>query len=369
MQTIRWGIMGTGRIAELFAQGLQHVSNAEITGAASRNKNNADRFAARFGVPRTYESYEELAAAADIDVIYIATPNTLHRDNALLCLKHKKHILVEKPFAINAREASEIIDEARRQRCFCMEAMWMRFLPAMQKARQIVDSGILGDIRILTADFGLARPYDASDRVFNRELGGGSLLDLGVYPISLSWYLMGAAESAIGSASMTPTGVDEQASVILNYPGGAKAICTSSLNALTPHEAVINGTHGRLKIHAPIWRPSRLTVESFGAPVKPGDQTGSKGRLDDLKNNPLVGYAKQTFDGIVAPALNNLRRGTAVPYVGNGYNYEAIEVNRCVAAGETESPIMPMRETLQIMEVMDSVRKTWNLEYPADLIR
>ncbi len=365
MEAIRWGIMGTGNIANLFAKGLSHVTDAKLVGVASRNAAKAKDFAQKYGIERSYDSYEQLTQADDIDVIFVATPATVHRDNALLCLHNRKHILCEKPFTINAKEAREVLDAAKSQQLFCMEAMWMRFLPAMQKAREIIDSGIIGDIRFLTADFGIAHSYDPEHRLFNRSLGGGALLDLGVYPVSLAYFMMGAPDHAVGEASMTPSGVDEQSTVILCYHGGAKAVCSSSLNVKTSQEAVINGTHGTLRIHAPVWRPSRLSIETFSPPQTV--DTANPERLSKLRDNALVGRARQTFDGLVKPVLNNLRNGIGAPFVGNGYNYEAAEVNKCLKEGKLECPSMPWKDTLSIMSLLDDIRSKWGLRYPNDL--
>ncbi|MES2308875.1 MAG: Gfo/Idh/MocA family oxidoreductase, partial [Verrucomicrobiota bacterium] len=260
-----------------------------------------------------------------IDAVYIATPHPFHQENSILCLKEGKAVLCEKPFTINALEAAEVIDVAKEQKQFLMEGMWSRFLPHVVKARELIQSGAIGDPRLLQADFGFKGEWNPEGRLFNPHLGGGALLDVGVYPISLSFYLFGAPKKIQSQACLGKTGVDEQASLLFEYEGGRMALLSTSIQTTTPQEAVIMGSEGSIRLHRPWWGPSHLTLTT-----KRGDEV------------------------------------MAFPKVGNGYNYEAEEVGRCLREGLFESPVMPWDESLAIMKTMDALRKEWGLVYPME---
>mgnify|MGYP001818713663 CR=1 FL=1 len=322
--TVRWGILGTGAIARQFALGLQDAQHAQLVAVGSRSAHRAAAFAADFNAPRRHESYEGLAEDSSVDVVYVATPHPMHSDNCLLLIAHGKAVLCEKPFTLNAAQAGQVIAAARSQGTFLMEAMWTRFIPAVVKAMALVSDGVIGDIRMVQADFGFRAPPDPMSRLLNKDLGGGSLLDVGMYPLSLTSMLLGAQpEQVVASAHLGETGVDEQAVVVLRYPGGELAVCSSAVRTNTPIEATIMGTEGSIRLHAPFYRSPGLTLRR--------------------------GEHKEYF---------------SLPLRGNGYNYEAEEVGRCLQQGLLESPIMPLDESLALMALMDTVRAQWQLRYP-----
>lgn len=323
---IRWGIIGTGRICGEFATGLQVVPEAELVAVGSRTAAAANKFGDKFAIRRRHASYEALANDPEVDVVYVGTPHSLHRANSLLCLQAGKAVLCEKPFAINAAEAARMIELARAKKLFLMEAMWTRFIPAVVRVRQILADGIIGEVHMLTADLGFRANYDPQHRLFNLELGGGALLDIGIYPLSWASMLFGRPDRVTGLAHLGETGVDEQMSVSLGYKGGQLANLYASLRTDSPIEAIIMGSRGRIRLHAPMFRPTRLTLSISGQP-------------DEVIELPLT---------------------------GNGYNYQAVEVMDCLRAGRLESQTMPLDETLAIMQTMDQIRALWGLKYPLE---
>lgn len=323
----RWGILGTGNIAKQFARGLRVVDDAELVAVGSRSQEAADAFGAEFNVPRRYPTYEGLAADPEVQAVYISTPHPYHYHNALLCLNAGKAVLCEKPFTINAAEAEQVINTAREKRLFLMEAMWTRYIPAMVRVRQIVRSGMIGGLRMLTADFGFRTGFNAQHRLFNPELGGGALLDVGIYPISLASILFGMQPTQIAStAHLGETGVDEQSAYLFSYPDGQIAQLSSATRTQTPQEAILMGTEGWIRIHSPWWQPRAFTLALAG------------------KTPELV----------------------EMPFAGNGYNYEAIAVAECIREGALESDIMPLDETLGLMRTLDAIRAQWGLVYPME---
>lgn len=362
---IRWGILGSGAIARQFAEGLRVLPEAQLLAIGSRSVSTAQEFARAYQIPRAYDSYQNLVNDPDIDVVYVATPHVRHRDDCLLCLEAGKAVLCEKPLAMNARAAQEIIDQARQRKLFCMEAMWMRFIPLIQQVKQIIDQGSIGDILTLTAEFGYPTEFDPENRFFNSSLGGGALLDRGGYPLSLAFYLLGEPLAVTGQAYLGTTGVDEQSAYLLSYPGGAMAQLSASLRAYTTNTATITGTTGKIIIHPPFCRPDHISV----IPLSPEpvvttrspyrSPSGLKGRLSSwMKQLP---GARQ-----IVSRLRDKTQTFSSPSVGNGLNYEAAEVNRCLRQGLLESSIMPLDESLRILQLMDSLRKQWGLHYPQD---
>ncbi|MGD9145389.1 MAG: Gfo/Idh/MocA family oxidoreductase [Anaerolineae bacterium] len=324
--TIRWGILGTGWIASEFAQGLAELPDAELAAVGSRTAGSASRFADRFQVPRRHASYQALAEDPGVDVIYVATPNPLHREHCLLCLDADKPVLCEKPFALNAGQAGDMVRAAREKKLFLMEAMWSRFFPLMAKVRELVDEGAIGEVQMLVADLCIQFDFDPSDRRYAPDLGGGALLDLGVYPLSLASMLIGAPARITSLAHLGATGVDEQASITLGYDQGQVSTLYASLRADSPVEAILLGTKGQIRIH-PWWiRPDAITLSVAGQ-----EDT----RLE-------------------------------MPFAGNGYQFEAAEVMACLRAGKLESDLMPLDETLSIMETMDTIRAQWGLRFPGE---
>jgi predicted dehydrogenase len=320
----RWGILGTGSIAFKFATGLVAVPGAELLAVGSRAQATADAFADQFGAPRRHASYEALANDPDVDAIYVATPHSLHRENSILCLRAGKAVLCEKPFTINAAQAEDVIAVARQEGRFLMEAMWSRFLPAMARVRELVAEGAIGHVQMLSADFGF-RAAVTKGRLFNPELGGGALLDVGVYNLSLASMIFGAPSRVASLAHLGETGVDELAAMILGYDGGQMAILHTAVRTTTPQEAILMGTEGWVRLHSPWWRPDTFTV-----------------------------------------AVAGQEESVHLPFEGNGYGHEATEVMACVRAGKLESDVMPLDETLQILETMDQLRAQWGLKYPME---
>lgn len=324
---VRWGILGTGHIAHKFAVGLRALPDAELLAVGSRTQQGADRFGDEFGIPRRYASYEALAADREVEAIYISTPHTFHAANSLLCLEHGKHVLCEKPFALNAQEAEQVIAKAREKGLFLMEAMWTRFLPAFVRLREMLAEGSIGDVWMLVADFGFRARFDPRSRLFAPELGGGALLDIGIYPVSLSYMVFGPPDRIQAMAHLGQTGVDERSAMQFGYQGGQLAVLSCAISTRTAMEATIAGTAGYVHIPAPWWRTERL-------------------RLSMVDQSDVL---------IDAPFGR-----------GNGYNFEAAELMRCVRAGELESKIMPLDETLAIMRTLDAIRAQWGLRYPGE---
>ena len=324
---IRWGILGPGRIAGKLAAALRESEGAELAAVGSRSLERAERFAAGFGFARAHGSYEELARDAGVDAVYIATPHSRHRDDTLLCLHAGKHVLCEKPFAINAAEAEEMIAAARAQKLALMEAMWMRFMPSILKVRNLVEGGEIGEIRKITADFGFRARFDPESRLFDPALGGGALLDVGVYPVSLAFFLLGEPATVSGLAHIGETGVDEESTAILGYGSGAQALLTMALRLESPQEAFILGTEGSIWIPRGWWKSERIVVRD-------------KGRRE------------RTID---------------LPRIENGFICQAEEIMGLIHAGKTESGLMPLDDSLAVMRIMDRIREHWGLIYPMEI--
>ncbi len=334
---------------------MARVPGARLAAVGSRTREAAESFAKDFGKPRAHDSYEALAADPDVDIVYVATPHVLHKDNCLLALRNGKAVLCEKPFAVNAAEAGEVIRMAREKGLFAMEAMWTRFLPAIVRVRELLAAGTIGEPRWLRADFGFKAPFNPKSRIFDPALGGGALLDVGVYPVSLASMVFGPPKEISSNAVIGPTGVDEQDAIILGYDGGRLATLDACVTMTTPTEAVIAGEKGIIRIHTPFFRPRRIS----------------------LGLNKLTGLSEKRMAWLrraarMVPAISRLRgalegrqgRVFRIPYRGNGLHYQAIEVQRCLDLGLTESPVMPLDETLAIMETMDRIRAPWGLVYP-----
>ena len=325
-EKLRWGILATARIARKFAAGLKSSECGELVAAGSRSQEKADAFGEELSIPRRHGSYQALADDGEVDAIYVATPHPMHKDAAILCLQAGKAVLCEKPFTVNAAQAEQVIAVARERGVFCMEAMWSRFLPSVQKAKEIVESGRIGELRMIMADFGFRTGWDPEGRLLDPELAGGGLLDVGIYPLSLAGMFFGEAKEVASLAHLGETGVDEQAGIVIKYAGGRIGAMTTGVRIHTPMEAWLLGTEGKIHLHHPWWRGGKLTILK--------DQ-------DELET--------------IEP-----------PMVGNGYNYEADEVARCIAAGKTESDVMPLDETLSLIRTMDAIRAQWGLKYPME---
>jgi predicted dehydrogenase len=325
MSTTRWGILGLGSIANQFATGLTVLPDAVLQAVGSRSQEKADQFGEKYGAVNRHGSYAALVADPEVDVIYIATPHPMHAADMKLCLEAGKPVLCEKPFTINAAEAEEVVALARSRGIFLMEGMWSRFFPLMGRLRELIQSGAIGEPRMIQADFGFRAGFDPKSRLFDPVLGGGALLDVGCYVISLASMIFGEPSQVTGVAQLGETGVDEQAAMSFLYPNGALAILSTAVRTNTPHDATFIGTEGFIKVRSPWWHPTAMTVVSGG-------------KSEEIE----------------------------VPYVGNGFNYEADCVANCLREGRTECPTLPLDESVAIMRTMDTLRAQWGLKYPSE---
>jgi predicted dehydrogenase len=315
-EPLRWGLIGTGLIAGVFARDLELTESGRVIAVGSRALESADRFADRFAIPNRHGSYKELVSDPEVDVVYVATPHPMHRDDALLALRAGKPVLVEKPFTMNGSEAEEVVAEARGAGLFLMEAMWSRFLPHMAEVRRLLAEGVLGEIITVSADHGQWFERDAETRFFSPALGGGALLDLGVYTISFASMVLGPPDRILAISEPAFTGVDAQTSMLFSYAGGAQAILNCTVCAKSPTRGAIVGTEGRIEIDG-----------------------------DDF-------YAPNSFTLI--PRLGEPTR-FEIPHEGHGIRHQADEVARCLQAGLLESPLLPLDESVSIMRTLDGV--------------
>jgi dihydrodiol dehydrogenase / D-xylose 1-dehydrogenase (NADP) len=322
---VQWGILAPGGIARKFAEGLSALADAELAAVGSRSLERAEAFGRKWGARRFYGSYEELVADPELDAVYVSSPHVGHAEHSILALEAGKAVLCEKPFAINVAQARKVAETARRRRVFCMEAMWTRFLPTMVRLRELLAERAIGDPQMVMADFGFRCDGNPAGRLMNPTLGGGGLLDVGIYPISLAFMVLGPPERITGLATIGPTGVDEQSTVVMTHARGALSVSTSAVRTNTPQEAVVMGTLGRITLGQGWWNGKELTVHL------PGET-----------------------------------RRIEPPRVGNGYNYEAAEVGRCLREGRPESAVMGLDESLRIMEAVDEARRQWGLRYPME---
>jgi predicted dehydrogenase len=350
---VRFGVVGTGTMARRFAAALMHAEGAALAAVASRSSERAARFAARCGgaFAHAHGSYEALLADDTVDVVYVATPHHRHRDDCLAAIAARKAVLCEKPFARDAAEAREVIAAARRQRVFCMEAMWTRFVPAYRRMIELVARGELGDPRLLVADFSVPVEHDPANRFFNRDLGGGALLDRGVYVVAMAHDLFGPPVEIQSMVVPAATGVDAQAAAVLRHAGGRLAVLTVSLSVYAGNEAVLAGTRGRLRLLEPLACPPALATR--GAPVV----TASEPDGDASLTRRLKALARRSALLRRAYALvGGGARRIDLPPTGNGYVHEIDEVVRCIRAGRTESGIMPLDHSYAVLETLDAIR-------------
>ncbi|MFF4878369.1 MULTISPECIES: Gfo/Idh/MocA family protein [unclassified Micromonospora] len=319
----RWGILATGHIASRFAEDLRLVPDAELVAVGSRAADSAQRFAEKHDVKRAYASWVELAADPEVDVIYVATPHAAHYEAAMTCLTAGRPVLLEKPFTLDLATSAELVDTARAAGTFLMEAMWMRTNPMILRVVQLIAEGAIGTVSSVRADFGVSGPFPAEHRMRAAALGGGALLDLGVYPISLAHLLLGVPQQIRSWAQLGPEGTDENTGILFGYDTGALATLSCGMVGSSGQTASITGTAGRIDLPEPFFRPGSLVLHRDGA--EPETITADT--------------------------------------VGNGYQYEAIEVQRCLAAGLTESPLVPHATTLEVMALLDAVREQIGVRY------
>ncbi|MEV7564016.1 Gfo/Idh/MocA family protein [Streptomyces tanashiensis] len=324
--TVRWGILATGGIAERFTTDLLALDGAEVVAVASRTEASAKAFADRFGIPRAYGEWAGLFADEDVDVVYVATPHHAHRTAAGLALEAGKAVLCEKALTLNAREAEELVALARDRGLFLMEAMWMYCNPLIRRITELVRDGAIGEVRTVQADFGLAGPFDAGHRLRDPAVGGGALLDLGVYPVSFAQLLLGEPSAVHAHASISPEGVDLNTGMLLGWDSGASALLSCSLEADTPLTASVTGTEGRIDVPRGFFFPERFTLSRAGR--EPEEFTSS----DDP----------------------------------HSFRHEAAEVMRVLRAGGTESPLVPLDGSLAVMRTLDAVRDRIGVRYPSE---
>lgn len=326
---LRWGILGSGGIAAAMTTALLEGTAQRVVAVGSRDLARAREFAERFGLPRAHGSYEELVADPEVDVVYVATPHSEHRDHALLAIGAGKHVLVEKAFTRNASETDEVLEAAATAGVTCLEAMWSRFLPGYDVVRRAVESGLLGDVRQIAADHGQLLYPNGPARLATPELAGGALLDLGVYPLHLAAMLMPRIEAVTATGTLTPSGVDEQEVVALRDASGVVASVSACMSASTPTVASISGTRARLDLAGEFYRHTTI-------------------RLTDPTGRVLDSWEPHPDD----PRL--------------GLRYEAAELARLVAEGRQESPLLPWAETRRVMALMDEIRAQLGVVLPGE---
>ncbi len=325
-KVIGWGLVGTGSMASKFIQALQSVEEAVPVAVASRSAQRAGAFSEQFDIPRHYGSYRELLEDTSVDVVYIATPHASHSEICIACLEMGKAVLCEKPFAINAFQARAVIELARKKALFLMEAMWTRFVPAIDKLRELLLQQRIGDVQIMLAGGAYMPDPEPQHYLFNKDLGGGILLDAGVYLVSMASMVFGGPEQVLATGELGDTGVDEHEAILLSHRGGQIANLYVSHRAKSAPDLTLLGSKGKIYLHPPVFCPSGLTLSIDGMP-------------------------EEVFD---------------FPAPIGGYHYQVREVNRCLREGRKESPLMLLDETLEIMETMDEIRRQIGMHYPAD---
>ncbi|MRG60461.1 gfo/Idh/MocA family oxidoreductase [Agromyces sp. CFH 90414] len=323
---LRWGILATGGIAHAFTNDLK-LNGFDVRAVGSRRQEAADAFAAEFGIPTAYGSYEQLVADPEVDVVYVSTPHPFHAENAALAIEAGKHVLVEKPFALNAVQARRVADLAAAEGVLVLEAMWTRYLPHMARIREIIAEGTLGDVRTLIVDHSQKLSDDPSHRLNALELGGGALLDLGIYPVSFAWDLFGAPLSIQSTATFKPTGADGQIATTFGYGGDRIAFGVSVSDAKGPNRATILGTEARIEIDAVWYAPTTFRV---------------------------IGH-----DGAVLEEYRS-------ELTGRGMHFQAEAVERLVAEGNLGGDLLPIEETVAIMGTLDAIREEIGLRYPGE---
>lgn len=319
----KWGIIGPGKIANKFAVALARVPGSVLWAVASRDEIKAKAFAEKHGAEKYYTTYEAIATDTDIDVVYIATPHTFHHAHALLCLKNKKAVLCEKPMSVNYASTMQMVAVARENNVFLMEALWTRFLPITNKVLELISDGVIGNVKFVKADFGTIFPFNADSRIYNVKLGGGSLLDIGVYPLFLALLLLGKPDEIKSMAHLAETGADETMSISLSYNNGNMAALFSTFAGHTPLTADITGNKGCIFLPVPWYKGSSIIVKTNA-----GEETG-----------------------------------IAVPYGDNGFEFEIEEVTRCLDNGLTESNLLSHDFSLMMSKVVDDISKQCGLVY------
>ena len=322
---IRWGVLGAGGIAGVVGADIAATPGNEVVAVGARALDRAAGLAEQLGAPRSYGTYDELVADPDLDVVYIATTHGQHHEHALLTLRAGHPALVEKAFTLNAREGREVIAEARARQLFCMEAMWMRFNPLVRAAADAVASGRIGELISVRSDLSTRFEFDPAHRLFDLAAGGGALLDMGIYPTTFAWLFLGRPDDVRATGSLSPTGSDTTVAMQWSYNGGRFAHVACTTLGANPLFGLVAGSDGWISIDGHLARPKSITIH---------DASGDEVLTDQL--------------------------------AGNGYQPQALEVERCLRAGELESPIVPLDETVAILEVLDEARAQLGVRYGAD---
>ncbi|WNV82029.1 Gfo/Idh/MocA family oxidoreductase [Umezawaea sp. Da 62-37] len=315
---VRWGVVAPGGIADVVTSDLVRVRGAEVVAVSSRALPRAQAFAAKHGIPRAYGATADLLADPEVDVVYVATPHAQHHEVVREALLAGKHVLCEKPFTLTVADARELADLAKERGLFLMEAMWTRFNPLVRRIRELIAEGAIGDVRAVHADFGFTADYDPEHRLWDPALGGGALMDLGVYPVSFAHMVLGEPESVTVHGSLAPTGVDADAALLLAYPGGAHALLTCSLISTPEVRATIVGSGGRIEVPEPFFNPAAIVVNGVE----------ERAELD-----------------------------------GNGYTPQLAEVTQRIANGYTESPEMPLDDTVAVLRTLTTALAALGVDY------
>lgn len=318
-----WGIIGPGRIAHNFAKGINVIEDANLYAIASRNKQRAEEFAKVYNSNKIYTDYSELINDPAVDAVYIATPHRFHFDQVLLALNAGKPVLCEKPITVNARELQELIETATENKVFLMEALWTRYLPIYKKVKDWLDNGEIGEVKLINSTFGYVFPRDLDDRQLNHELAGGALLDLGVYQVAMSQWVMGKDPNTFSvNAYLGKTNVDEFTAVMLEYDNGVTSQFSCNFISKNENDFIIYGTRGHIRIHEMFWGATKATL-----------YTESKTITENC------------------------------PFRATGFEYQTEEAINCIRNNKLESSIMPLDQSLENMKLMDKIRSAIGLKY------
>ena len=323
-KNIRWSILAPGGIANKFAHDLKLINGITLRAVGSRSYERASSFAKQYGFEKAYGSYEELVKDPETDVIYIASPHTHHFEHTMLCLEHDKHVICEKPFAMSKKQAIQMIELARKRNLFLMEGLWTRFLPSFVKCKKMAEEGIIGDLKVILASFGFRVKYDEQHRAFNMKLGGGTVLDIGIYNLFLAYCIFGKPDKIQAIAQKSPTGSDLSCSVQLNYLSGKMVSLFSSFDVLATNTAEIIGEKGTLRLNKLWIVPTSITL------------------VNEQGKEKLIKVSSR----------------------GNGFYYIANEVIRCLNEGLLESPLWSLQDTINLSEIMDEILSQLHISYP-----
>ncbi|XPF94667.1 Gfo/Idh/MocA family protein [Colwellia sp. RE-S-Sl-9] len=327
MRQVKWGIIGCGNIANQFAKSLAKINSGTLCAVASNTPNKAKTFAKQYGTDKYYSNYDDLVNDKNIDAIYIATPHNFHYENTKLCIAHNKHVLCEKPITINAKQLLKLTELAKAKNVFLMEAVWTRFLPAIEKLQSLITEGIIGEIDTLKAHFSITGNFAPSHRLMNKDLAGGALLDLGIYPITFAHLVFGKHPEKIkSSAVIGETGIDESSFYLFEYKNGQRAVLSSSMKDHSPTEAIICGSKGYIRV------PHFLGAREIHIHLPE-------------QNTRVINFPRSEDENFV---------------------YEIEHANKCISANLTQSPTLPLSDSLAIIQTMDTLREQWGLVYKED---